>query len=99
MISNFHRFYFLGIVLDCAVPAMAQEQQDTTSRFNQVQQLNEVVVSSRSAKQRLNNVQIGQEKIQLSEIVDLKRCKYLKDSILFKKMLLSGFITSSFNRY
>jgi hypothetical protein len=86
MISNFHRFYFLGIVLDCAVPAMAQEQQDTTSRFNQVQQLNEVVVSSRSAKQRLNNVQIGQEKIQLSDLVKVP--SLLGERDIFKSLQL-----------
>lgn len=86
MISNFHRFCFFCIVLDWSVSAAAQEQQDTTSRFNRVQHLKEVVVSSRSAKQRLDNVQIGQEKIQLSDLVKVP--SLLGECDIFKSLQL-----------
>ncbi len=47
------------------------QTRDSTSQLNKVQRLDEVVVSSRSAKQRIDNVQIGQEKIKITELMNV----------------------------
>src|SRR5574344_368714 len=48
--------------------SLAQKETDTTSVLRGNHQLNEVVVISHSAKERIDNVQMGQEKINLGLI-------------------------------
>lgn len=58
---------FQVIMVSYSLSGWAQNN-DSISKFNKVQQLQEVVVASRSAKERVNNVQIGQEKIKIGDL-------------------------------
>ena len=61
-------------------------QQDTVSNLNKTQHLDEVVIQSRSAKERMNNVQIGQEKIKIGELTKVP--SLLGEHDIFKSLQL-----------
>jgi len=62
------RVLMQGFLLVNVIHAGAQNN-DTTSMEKTVHKLDEVVVSSHSAKERMDNVQIGQEKVKIADLV------------------------------
>lgn len=87
------RYVFQIIMISYSLSGLAQNN-DSISKFNKVQQLQEVVVTSRSAKERVNNVQIGQEKIKISDLA--KQPSLLGEHDVFKSLqLLPGIKSES----
>lgn len=87
------RYVFQIIMVSYCLSGFAQNN-DSISKFNKVQQLQEVVVTSRSAKERVNNVQIGQEKIKISDLT--KQPSLLGEHDVFKSLqLLPGIKSES----
>lgn len=76
-----------------SLPVSAQKK-DSISQLNKLQHLDEVVINSRSVKQRVDNVQIGQEKIKISELMNVP--SLMGEHDIFKSLqLLPGIKSES----